>query len=1605
MIHDAYFEVLQSLSPSSWIIREPLVIEKPNEFHDIHEMYLPLLHGLDLEDVRGGSVQVTGPAGSGRSAVLKHVAQCMGQQSSVVVLENFPASAAAKLSGLYPVYLSLIHQIISQRPSLFLPVRNLIAEISNQQSWTEDMLRVILSLIFLHSEHIEFLVVVYDLETWSSEVQDCWFKFHTLFPECSRTRCILAVSCLELHDNFTNGKSHHLDLSDYHKRHKTTVIREKMHLLLKHDSRAKSLFERNDDRVKDAVISAAQSFAGPFLLVRELLSHMFSTTILSAPKVMQDNISVCPVTSERFHLQLLQILASKPPMVFDWATRALSWVLLAIRPIHLDELAAALAINASRSDILDIHSNIPLDLLGDIKQHLSGLIFLDAQRIRIFSSTARKTILEYYQGQSANQRLRTHYDLTLQCLQYLTLLFSDENPETWKKCLCKMSYKYNTRKPRDVTMGLLDYACQYWPLHFLNVEHPDAHLKGEVVRFLQRPEISNKWFRLYLLNIGVQPGHFAEGPSDAIGMLDPQVECLTLHAGTNKQPTGWGQAFAVEGVSSAAVMAGYVGLASILPDLLEDESLENGMKVIHVKHGHSERDVAIFNSAARLYVECKIPRADEGGVNDLLQEMRDGIPECYPLHTASLSGSVKLVQMLFAALADPMLKDVRGRTPLHMSSIGGNVEVTRFLLERGSGVDLVESTGRLDLLDAKDEKSQTPLILALRMGQVEAARYLIRSRANLRLTDWAGKTALHYAVLNCSPVVRDIVTQDPGTVLLRDEDQRTPLHLAAHVYSGTVASIIDVLNTMGASSYLEEAVDAIDASNRTPMHYAAEYGHLEAAVGLLKAGASLDTEDSWLFTAAELASQNGHLSVLKALTREREEDRTRLLLAASRSGQILIVQYLLNEEVSPEGNGEFSRGIPLLLAASEGHNHVVAMLLRYGADVNSQDLRRMSALHHAVTKRHYEVAKTLLSHELGPDKAFNIDSPDLSRYTPLHYAAESGHVKLARLLIEHGAYVDSRSQGSRTPLHLGANNAEIVQLLLEEGAELDSRDIMEQTPLHIAVCERDLRPARVLIRWGADINAIDDDDRTPLHIAIAQNNLPMTRLLTPNTADDHNAERGYLELAVREDALEVLKYLAERTQNAMKAADGRQRTLLSLAAETSKCSVKTMEFLLHSGSVIGNRGRWGRSPLHEAVADRKLPKVKLLIEHKAEINLEDTDGETPLHVAASERFDDAVAALLAAGASPDKVDNKQRTPLFNAAYGGYPSIVEKLLEKEAKIDLCDHRKWHPLHAAADNIEVIELLLRKKADVDFNCQTSDMETPLHLAVSWDCPAVIQFLLDKGADPKLKTDAGFNCLDIAAQASSTESLGIIIGADQISKPASIWSPTDLTAAYWKAVEGEKIGNVKFLVKNHPHLRDELSEEGLNGLQACLSSKKSSLDEDELIELSSLANQFLDIGVDPFHRQNHEQMSAFELGFGLHTSSPGDAIRDFLDDCLDKIPSGQIMSTLSLRELRIALNLDRVATLRRLGTKVEDHRDETDQDGWDIHHVLCQAQANPKFGLASLNQLVSEPRVETRAPCSLISPMAWQQDSPSCIISSDGLEVSFEGRLFKHFEVEVM
>jgi ankyrin repeat protein len=273
--------------------------------------------------------------------------------------------------------------------------------------------------------------------------------------------------------------------------------------------------------------------------------------------------------------------------------------------------------------------------------------------------------------------------------------------------------------------------------------------------------------------------------------------------------------------------------------------------------------------------------------------------------------------------------------------------------------------------------------------------------------------------------------------------------------------------------------------------------------------------------------------------------------------------------------------------------------------------------------------------------------PDLS---PLYYLAGRGYCSLVGYLISKRPDDVNVRGAYGTPLHasLEEGHANVAQLLLRHCVDVDIRGNQDQTPLHLAADHGFLGVTRTLVERNADINARDSSGNTPLHRTLED------WFRAPESAHD--------------GCLAVVKFLLEHGADADAKND---KHLTPLHQASFHGFAKGAQSMLEDGANIHARDKESRTPLHR-VLDRLndgndllnmyLDTIRCLLSHGADIDALDDDHATPLHLASRYGCAKGAQLLLEHGANVRLENKTGRTPFQVAEENDKTNIILLLSE-------------------------------------------------------------------------------------------------------------------------------------------------------------------------------------------------------------------------------------------------------------------------------------------------------------------------------------------------------
>ena len=153
------------------------------------------------------------------------------------------------------------------------------------------------------------------------------------------------------------------------------------------------------------------------------------------------------------------------------------------------------------------------------------------------------------------------------------------------------------------------------------------------------------------------------------------------------------------------------------------------------------------------------------------------------------------------------------------------------------------------------------------------------------------------------------------------------------------------------------------------------------------------------------------------------------------------------------------------------------------------------------------------------------------------------------------------------------------------------------------------------------------------------------------------------------------------------------------------------------------------------VLKNKARIIRLLIEHGADVNVQDETQSTPLHMASYSGIPDFVQLLIDYGADANgrDRDRSQRTPLHLASSRVSTKIM--FLVFRLRTDVNVQEVW-PRYSTRHHVNAISiadtmrLLIDHGADVAAQDETHS--TPLHLAAFWCNVEAVRLLIEHGDD---------------------------------------------------------------------------------------------------------------------------------------------------------------------------------------------------------------------------------------------------------------------------------
>jgi len=489
--------------------------------------------------------------------------------------------------------------------------------------------------------------------------------------------------------------------------------------------------------------------------------------------------------------------------------------------------------------------------------------------------------------------------------------------------------------------------------------------------------------------------------------------------------------------------------------------------------------------------------------------------------------------------ADPNRMGDSGLLPLQQAIWNHDADLCRLLLDHNANAN---DTG----------KSLAPLVIASEQGDGEIVSLLLEKGALVDATyGSSGRTSLHVAATAGNDGIIQTLLTAKAKIDARDEDDYTPLWLAArHDHASTVDILagagadVNALSSWSNWAPLHVSYDLPDVTrvllkhgaavnqpftSGTALSLAASYGCVEVVKLLLEKGASLTAGSSFAspFAAAVQAEEPETAKVLLEAGDDVDQPigpsddpkhAMHYAVAIDSSAMVELIQ-----EFSPKPDAWTKQGDSSVLHNISKVTPVrsVQRLIRAGVDPNLEDSMGHTALCNAILRSNIDVARFLIQSTLVRRRGISGHGADLGGL--VHHAVRNSTVEMVKLLVEAGEDVNERSavyggliSASCIPEDNEVDDQERMKIICylsrEVGVDVKTEGGVMGYAINAAAATCGPEVVELLLSEGAAFHVVDAIGRTPFHLA-CRNNLATLKALPASDEDFRVRDRlGQLPL-------------------------------------------------------------------------------------------------------------------------------------------------------------------------------------------------------------------------------------------------------------------------------------------------------------------------------------------------------------------------------------------------------------------------------------------------------------------------------------------------------------
>jgi len=717
-------------------------------------------------------------------------------------------------------------------------------------------------------------------------------------------------------------------------------------------------------------------------------------------------------------------------------------------------------------------------------------------------------------------------------------------------------------------------------------------------------------------------------------------------------------------------------------------------------------------------------------------------------------------ESLSAELVYQMLKS-KAKHPLH-SAIRLKREDVVFLY-------LIEFNSELSIkLNETDDAGRLPLDLSLELEEDGISRSLVEHKANINQMTSNGSPLLHLSIMRSDTKSSLFLLGSGAQVNLTSSQERSsPLHLlAASNNEDNLISVAQVVIDKGADLNLQ------NSEGETAITVAVKNKNKEMFEILLEKDCNL-----------ELATTSGETVLWHSLQQGLDQD--------TKWEDDTFAAKLVSAGADPSATCNSAKDTILHSLASGGLEDAGLFLVSVGAKVDAVNNGGETPLHVAGKQGLATLATALIVAGADPNIQTNSYGREVWRQTPLHLALDAGQEAVVTCLLEFSQPspgldtklldLNLKNSAEETPLSvaLGKGYNHLARQMIQSGSDVNVIDGSGMSLLLKAIKDRNLNAATFLLSNGADINARSPQGMTPLELAVRENAENIVEKLCAAGADMMSSSCGEppLWLSLDADCFNIASILVRHgvdTDNWAPGPDNCSQTMLHRAIDENKEEAAC--FLIRSGCDMnssrregpggegGEEARDGQAALHLATQWGQEMVVTTLIEHGADINLQDSEGKTVLHHAIESGHNGIINMLLGCpNIMLQARDKAGLSPFSTAMTHKNNSAAKVILELEpGAAEQPDSRGKNFLHTAIIKGDLESLLFLISINVNVHSKTTDSNklAPILLAVQVGNEMMVRNLLLAGASVGERTLSGQTGLHLASESDNDQIASVLL-----------------------------------------------------------------------------------------------------------------------------------------------------------------------------------------------------------------------------------------------------